>query len=120
MLETYAYQRIDDGKPTIADDPERGVWYSAGQSCGYWTDDWTKLVKVGPGIPVCPHCKMVGMQTTFKEWIDGAKKFEESGYPWYRKWLLETKEKCFRQLSILPMSFIDRYKAWCKEKGISC
>lgn len=47
-----------NGKPVSATDPKRAVWYSA--RCSYWTDDWSKVVKVGPGIPACPTCQSVG------------------------------------------------------------
>lgn len=56
-----------DGKRTIAEDPNRGVWYSS--NCYYWTDDWSKLVKMGPGIPCCPVCKSPGFQSVAYQFL---------------------------------------------------
>lgn len=87
------YQRLTNGMPTTADDPLRGVWYSA--KCAYWTDDWTKLdtVCVG-GIPSCPRCKSVGFQTTAKDWQIGIEMFEEDNHPRYREFVDAQKERC--------------------------
>ena len=89
-IEVPSYQRLKDGEPTTADDGERGVWYSAGGTCGYWTDDWDKLKTAGM-IPCCPTCGAPGMQITFAKWIDGAKLFEDEGNAWYRKFLRDSE-----------------------------
>lgn len=88
------YMRLDTGRETTADDPLRGIWYSAGH-CGYWTDDWNKVaqVKLG-GIPTCPHCSAVGLQIDAENWFDGSRRFEERGNPRYQEFLRATKEKC--------------------------
>lgn len=83
-----------NGKPVSADDPNRLLWYSAG--CGYWTDDWDKLKRTGPGIPCCPRCKCVGMQIDAGKWEKGAKEFDAND-PGYEKFLNERKEKCLRE-----------------------
>ncbi len=60
------YCRLD-GTATAADDPKRGVWYSAG--CTFWTDEWDRLHLRGQyRIPVCPHCGCPGMQIDADKW----------------------------------------------------
>lgn len=54
------------GEPTHKDNTQREIWYSA--HCTYWTDDWSKLKTVGPGIPVCPYCSCPGMQLMALHW----------------------------------------------------
>lgn len=97
---------------TTAEDPDRMLWYSA--RCTYWTDNWAKLITVGPGIPACPHCKSVGLQTTWAKWWEGAKAYEEQGpeHAWYRKFLTDNKEYCGRVgLPVL-------HKLWREQKGL--
>lgn len=98
-------QRLDNGLPVHADDPERGVWYSAG-TCGYWTDDWAKLDNRN-GIPCCPSCKCPGMQITARDWFDGAQKYEDAGNPSYVEFVVTMKEVCYGP-GRLP--FMSRYK----------
>lgn len=85
------YQRIHDGAVTTADDPERGIWYSI--RCGYWTDDWSKLKAVGPGIPVCPKCQSPGMQTTAKDRAAGVEQWAKD-HPNYEHEINAKKERC--------------------------
>lgn len=79
------------GRPTTANQPDRLLWYSV--KCSYWTDDFDKLTKMGPGIPCCPHCKSPGFQDEAGRWLDGAKKFDEKE-PGYSDFLNRMKEKC--------------------------
>jgi hypothetical protein len=107
------FQIIETGEATTADDPKRGVWYAANELCGYWTDDWSKLGRAkfvdgrpvvtppgdpdGDGIPCCPTCGLVGMQTNFADWDGGARAFEESGHPGYHAYVQHRKERCARR-----------------------
>lgn len=104
------YLRLD-GTPTDAEDPKRGIWYSAGQHCGYWTDDWSKLSRHTPGIPCCPHCGCVGMQTTARDWLAVPDLFLDT-HPRYDEWLPQSKEQCGRASGI---SFMDAYRKWYAE-----
>lgn len=79
------------GEPTTAQDEQRVIWYSA--QCTFWTDDWSLLKTVGPGIPCCPHCMMPGMQTMFKHWDKGAKEMD-TREPGYYTFLQDVKDKC--------------------------
>jgi hypothetical protein len=82
-----------DATRTTGDDPERAVWYSA--RCGYWTDDWGKLAKVGPGVPACPSCGCPGMITTAKEWLSNVLAYaKESNQPDYPAAVEAGKEQC--------------------------
>ena len=72
-----------DGKPAAEDDVMRGVWYSS--RCKYWTDDWSKLKKVGPGIPVCPECQSVGFQTVYQNFQGKDKPKETCNDNWFTK-----------------------------------
>ena len=88
------------GEVTDQNDPERGLWYSSfTDKCGYWTDDWTKLALVGPGIPVCPVCGCVGMQTTAGQWDRDVSEFEANGHPHYRSYVASRKERCLERAS---------------------
>ncbi len=87
-----------EGKVTTAEDPQRGVWYSASADCRYWTDDWNKLGSIGPGIPCCPRCGCVGYQTTYKHWMDKASKYEKEDHPGYVAKMNSWKEHCARTL----------------------
>lgn len=78
------------GKPVGVDDPTRLVWYG---SCGYWTDDWSRLPLVRQHIPVCPECKAPGFQITFLEWARGAKKHADAN-PGYLERLGGMRERC--------------------------
>jgi hypothetical protein len=85
------YQRLRDGEITTADDPERGVWYSL--RCGYWTDDWSKLKAVGPGIPVCPVCRCPGMRMTAADWAKGVADYAKD-HPEYEHEINLKRERC--------------------------
>lgn len=80
-----------DGDITNESDPKRAVWYSL--MCGYWTDDWTKLAKVGSGIPCCPVCHCPGCYGTIEEWFDGINEHDKN-YPGYHEFITGIKEKC--------------------------
>ncbi len=106
---TSQYQLLGTGRPTTADDPERGMWYATHQDlCGYWTDDWTKLGRVGSGIPACPTCGCVGMQMTVAQWFEGARKFEADGKPRYVDYLEWRRELCARHTA----GWMDSYAAF--------
>lgn len=80
------------GRDATADDPKRLIWYST--RCFYWTDDWSKLKKYGPGIPCCPRCGTPGMQTTAEEWFRSIAAHETDGHPGYAATVVAGKEKC--------------------------
>lgn len=80
------------GSPVGASNPNRLMWHSA--MCGYWTDDWSKLKRFGPGIPCCPVCHCPGMQTTMKDWDKGSVEHDKK-HPGYLAFLNENKEVCF-------------------------
>lgn len=82
--------RRENGDSTTADDPQRVMWYSA--SCGYWTDDWSKLKKAG-GIPCCPTCGMVGMQAEYGSWMCGAEEYGET-HPGYMDLIRRCRDQC--------------------------
>lgn len=109
-----SYQRIDNGEPTTANDPKRGVWYSA--ACSYWTDDWTKLRTDRMGIPCCPKCGCPGLQTEAGSWFSGAMLFEEQGHPFYREFLDTNKEAC---LGRRAKPLMERYESYVasRERG---
>ena len=79
------------GNPVEPGDPLRAIWYSA--SCGYWTDDWDLLQKVGPGIPVCPTCGGPGFITTATLWDKGVVG-HDSQVPGYKAFIESTKNTC--------------------------
>lgn len=108
------YQTLD-GLETTDQDKTRGVWYSANVGCGYWTDNWDKLEKIGMGIPCCPVCHSVGFQTTWEKWMDSISRFEAQGHPSYLTFCLEIQEKCGAVINAL---WISRYEAWKRTKGI--
>lgn len=88
------YQRLSDGKPTTATDPERGVWYSA--HCMFWTDEWDLLQLLPPHrIPACPHCGSVGFQITAGEWEVPDE--YEAEHPGYRARLAAQKNAACRR-----------------------
>lgn len=97
----------ENGRHTAHNDPQRLVWYGP---CTYWTDDWTKLKSIGPGIPCCPHCKCPGFQTTYEHWEDGVKGFELNNHPRYEEFVNKTKETCFGR----GVDFIKKYEQWLK------
>lgn len=107
------YLLLETGKETTFHDPHRGVWYSAKGECGYWTDDWGSLNKTN-GIPCCPHCSMVGMQVTYYEWLEGAKKFEMDNHPRYLEYLSERKNVCCARLG---KDFLQQYEEWLIENA---
>jgi hypothetical protein len=76
------------GKPIKSDDLDRIIWYSI--KCTYWTDDWNKVAKVGPGIPCCPVCRSVGCQIPIVLWEEGIKKQK----PGYSDLVAKAKENC--------------------------
>lgn len=104
------YRRLDDGIETDANDPERGVWYSAAMTCGYWTDDWSNL-STHRGIPCCPHCGCVGMQAMAKEWFNVSEEFLKS-HPRYDEWLPTSKGHCGRTDNV---GFLQSYQLWLEE-----
>lgn len=93
MSNTPEYVKLDTGDQTTADDPERGLWYG---QCGYWTDNWSKLVLMGPGIPCCPGCGSPGFQITAREWFDGVKKYEDAGNAGYAVQVEAQRDTCPR------------------------
>ena len=99
------------GDPTTSDDPQRGIWYAAGGTCGYWTDDWSKLSTRG-GIPCCPECGCPGMQTIAADWFNVPKEFLKTS-PRYDEWLLLSKEQCGHGIS-----FLVRYRDWLKNEEL--
>lgn len=104
------YLRISDGRGTNENDPIRGVWYSA--ACGYWTDDWDKVVIAMNSIPCCPTCRCPGFQTEYAQWIAGAMKHELNGHSGYVEFLGGQKETCGGR----GFSFKEAYREWI-EKG---
>ncbi len=108
------YFKFNSHVPTTADDPERGIWYSA--SCGYWTDDWSKLATIGPAIPCCPKCGCPGMHCTAEEWLGGAATFEVKGMSRYLECVTMHKERCFGR----GWNGLEFYKRWLKaqEPGV--
>jgi len=77
-----------------ADDPQRQIWYAAGD-CGYWTDDWDALRSNG-GIPSSPCCGAVGFQADADKWESGAERYAKDDHPLYLDFLQENKGKCFK------------------------
>lgn len=93
QVKNERYQRITDGMPTTADDPERGIWYSV--KCSYWTDDWTKTKQhVHSPIPCCPVCLSPGFQTTAGAWEKGVAETEIANHPRYGEFIAAQKEHC--------------------------
>lgn len=95
----------ENGHHTTQEDPQRLLWYGA---CGFWTDDWSTLNSVRD-IPCCPTCMVPGFQIRFKEWIEGAQKFEEKLNPRYVEFLLQAKGKCHRKAG-----FMQSYLHWLR------
>jgi hypothetical protein len=98
-----------DGKLTTPTDPNRGIWHGA-KGCTFWTDDWAKLTSTESGIPCCPHCGVVGMQTTVQIWFDGAARFQSEGNPGYVNFIKDSQEQCKR-----PLSWIAWFRQWLVE-----
>lgn len=84
------------------------IWYAAG-NCGYWTDDFSKLKIVGPGIPCCPKCSAVGFQMDKSDWDSGAEKFQEKR-PRYIEFLNSIKETCDSSKTVMK-----KYEAFVSE-----
>lgn len=82
----------DNGKEVKSDDPKRTIWYG---QCGFWTDDWELLTKVGPGIPTCPKCKTPGFITGIRDWNEGIDLWDKKE-PGYTIFCNTHKEKCYR------------------------
>ena len=100
-----------NGDPTTADDPERLLWYAASGHCGYWTDDWNRLSRLG-NIPCCPVCGCVGMQIEAADWFAIPEEFEQEN-PGYSPFLVETKEACGRDGEL---DWMGRYRRWAEER----
>lgn len=83
-----------NGRTTTATDPQRAIWYGMPQ-CGFWTDDWDTLKKVGPGVPVCPSCGSPGMMTAAGAWDVGAKRYN-ADHPGYAAFLDTVKGQCLK------------------------
>ena len=81
------------GNPVPAESPDRLMWYGL---CNYWTDDWDKVKRFGPGIPCCPICGAPGFQNVMANWDASAQEFQDNGHPDYVKFLNEVKESCLR------------------------
>ena len=94
--DTRRFLNLKTGKPTTSTDPERGVWYTAGKGCDYWTDDWSKLAVNGLGIPTCPFCGSLGFQVKAGAWDKGAQQ-KEAETPGYLEVLARKKEACLSQ-----------------------
>jgi len=97
-----------DGKETTIHDHDRGIWYGA--SCTFWTDNWMVVSARGSGIPCCPQCGSVGMQTTAREWFGGAARFQSEGNPGYVNFIKQSAEQCKRQLG-----FMQWFREWLIE-----
>lgn len=102
------YRRLD-GKSTDVDDLDRGIWYGAG-NCTYWTDDWTKVSKKLSGIPCCPKCGSVGLQTTARDWFGGVARFQRDGNPGYVNFIKQSAEQCMK-----PLGFMEWFRQWLIE-----
>lgn len=98
-----------DGTPTTVHDHDRGIWCGAG-NCTYWTDDWTKVSKKLSGIPCCPKCGSVGLQTTARVWFGGAARFQSEGNPGYVNFIKLSAEQCMK-----PLGFMEWYREWLYE-----
>lgn len=98
-----------NGNATTIHDDDRGIWCGAG-NCTYWTDDWTKVSAKHSGIPCCPECGSVGIQTTARDWFGGAARFQREGNPGYVNFIKDSQEQCKR-----PMGFMDWFREWIKE-----
>lgn len=90
------YLNLRTGKPTTNADPKRGIWYSAGKGCDYWTDDWSRLRILANGIPSCPHCGAFGYQVEAGPWFRSADE-KEAESPGYLEVLAKKKEACLTQ-----------------------
>ena len=98
--------QLENGQATTAQDPNRVMWFSA--LCGYYTDDWAKLGRLGQhAIPCCPVCRSPGMICTMAEWEEGVEIHEKID-PGYQAFLAAHREQC---LSPINMSV-----AWTAEK----
>ena len=95
------------GEPVAADDPDRQIWY--GVHCGFWTDDWSLLKKVGSGIPSCPTCGNVGCQTSAEDWDNGVLGFDKEN-PGYAAFLNANKSTCLRSRGGLVKAWKDSKK----------
>ena len=104
---------LDTGEETTADDPARGIWYSANNHCGYWTDDWNKIGESG-GIPICPKCGCPGMQITANKWFDSAEKFQINK-PHYVAFLESRKESCLQEDGFTA-NWMNSYAAFVEQR----
>jgi hypothetical protein len=96
-----------NGDKVSDEDPQRGIWYGM---CTYWTDDWDEVSDGIGGIPCCPVCGALGMQTTAADWFEGVAKFQAKGNPGYVNFVNQSKEQCKR-----PMKFMEWFKQWLTE-----
>jgi Zn finger protein HypA/HybF involved in hydrogenase expression len=101
---------LENGEPTTADNPERMLWHGC---CSFWTDDWSKVVTVGSGIPVCPTCKRPGFQIVARKWFEAAEKYAKA-HPGYLTFLGHLKDQCHGQKRL------DELFAEWKSKMITC
>lgn len=69
------------------------VWYSSKARCQYWTDDWSTLGSVGPGIPCCPHCKAVGYQMPKTQW-DAEVEHHAKSTQGYKELVAQQRNQC--------------------------
>lgn len=107
-----------EGQETTAEDPDRLIWFTASH-CGYWTDDWDKVLQDSAGVHCCPHCGTGGRTAVSKDWYDDAKWIEQR-HPRYCEFMELHKEKCefFRGLKDPSMKrFMNRYAAWLQSKN---
>lgn len=93
----------ENGKEVTPESPDRVIWYG---QCGYWTDDWDLLIKVGPGISACPKCKTPGFTTNGDQWYKGIEKYDKEE-PGYKTFCSENKEKCYRHY---PKGFMSAWE----------
>lgn len=80
------------GQPTTVENDKRMMWYSS--RCTYWTDNWGKLARTGPGIPCCPKCGSVGYESAWDQFDRSSKRYDEKAAEGYYVFLQEVKEKC--------------------------
>ena len=80
------------GKSVPADSINRSVWWG---SCGYWTDDWDKLLS-SDSIPVCPECGCPGYYGTADEFLGKGLDAYDHENPGYKDFLFKSKEMCMK------------------------
>ena len=86
---TYGQYQTERGERTVADDPNRLIWYGM---CGMWTDNWHKVDC--RGVPHCGVCGAPGFQITADKWLgEDLEKYEKT-HPGYKDELMKKKEFC--------------------------